>query len=42
MCMGIKKEGRVYLWREREELRSEGRREKDVRWNDVCKCSRCV
>jgi hypothetical protein len=26
------------LWRDREELRSEGRREEGVRWNDVCTC----
>ena len=26
----------------KEELKSEGRRVEGVRWNDVCKCSRCV
>ena len=35
--------GEVWMCRkEREEIRREGRKGESVRWNHVCRCSRCV
>ena len=43
MCIGDKlKEYECGCVKKKEELKSEGRRVEGVRWNDVCKCSRCV
>ena len=40
--MGIKKRRESVIKEGDRKLRSEGRREEGVRWNDVCKCRSCV
>ena len=35
-------EGECSFGKEWEEIRRESRREENIRWNDVYKCSRCV
>ena len=48
MCVCVvvvyeEKENRVSVVVEKkEELNSESRREEGIRWNDMCKCRRCV